>query len=103
MTREVGLALVLFAGGACGWYGQPPTSVTTVLDANEAPPEALAALPTLGPDDAERIVAARPYYAKEDLLRRHLLSQRQYDAVRDHIVVGPPAAPGYLRWVPPEP
>lgn len=103
MSRGLTPALVLLALAGCGWYGRPPASVATVLDVNQAPAGALATLPTLGPDDAERIVAARPYYAKEELLRRHILSQRQYDAVRDHLVVGPPAAPGYLQWVPPEP
>jgi hypothetical protein len=103
VSRGVLPVIVALAAAACGWYGHPPASVATVVDINQAPADALAKLPTLGPDDAERIVAARPYYATEDLLRRHILSQRQYEAVRAHLVVGPPAAPGYLRWVPPEP
>ena len=71
------------------------------LDVNSAGREALARLPGLGADDADRIVANRPYLVKEDLRERHVLSAAQYDAVADRLAVGPPGIPDYLRPVPP--
>lgn len=100
MIRHVGVALVLAAAVACTvpWarHAAPP------LDVNAASADALARLPGLGPEDAQRIVAGRPYYAKEDLRVRHVLSDEQYDRLRDQLVVGKPGTPDYLRWVPPE-
>ena len=73
------------------------------VDVNHADAAALAGLPGLGPADADRIVAGRPYAAKEDLLRRHILDPHQYDAVDRYVFVGPPGMPDYLRDVPPLP
>jgi DNA uptake protein ComE-like DNA-binding protein len=73
------------------------------VDVNRSDAAALVKLPGLGPADAERIVAGRPYAAKEDLLRRHILDAHQYDAVERYVFVGPPGMPDYLRDVPPLP
>src|SRR5262245_56044608 len=73
------------------------------LDVNAADVHALAALPGLGRDDATRIIANRPYAAKDDLLRRGVLTPEQYAGVADHLYVGSPGMPDYLRAVPPQP
>jgi DNA uptake protein ComE-like DNA-binding protein len=93
------VVLVLAVGCSVVRIGHEPDAV----DVNRADPATLARLPGLGSADAERIVAGRPYAAKEDLLRRHILDARQYDAVEQHVFVGPPGMPDYLRDVPPLP
>ena len=71
------------------------------LDLNGASAKQLQQLPGIGQDDAERIVAARPYASKDDLLRRHVVSPGQYDSIAGNLYVGPPGMPDYLRSVPP--
>jgi DNA uptake protein ComE-like DNA-binding protein len=71
------------------------------LDLNAASAAQLQQLPGIGQGDAERIVAARPYASKDDLLRRHVISAQQYDSVAGNLYVGPPGMPDYLRSVPP--
>lgn len=98
-ARSTALFVLLFAlGCSVIRIGEP-----AAVDVNRADPAALAGLPGLGPADAERIVAGRPYAAKEDLLRRHILDAHQYDAVEQYVFVGPPGTPDYLRDVPPLP
>ena len=87
----VGLALVV---AACALRSPQ-------LDLNSASARQLQELPGIGQDDAERIVAARPYASKDDLLRRHVISAAQYDSVAGNLYVGPPGMPDYLRNVPP--
>ena len=88
-----GFAVVL---GACGLR-------TPALDLNSAPATELQTLCRIGRDDAERIVAARPYASKDDLLRRHVVTAEQYDAIGGQVYVGPPGTPDYLSAVPPMP
>jgi len=73
------------------------------LDLNAADAAGIARLPGLTRADGDRIVAHRPYTAKEDLLRRGVLDAAQYEAVADHLYVGPPGMPDYLRATPPQP
>jgi len=72
------------------------------LDVNSASAKELQTLKALGPEDAARIVAARPYISMQDLLLRHVVSAEQYQAIADQLYVGPPGMPDYLRGVPPE-
>ena len=76
---------------------------TPQLDLNSASPTQLEKLSGIGRDDAARIVAARPYASKEDLLRRQVISAEQYDEIAGDLYVGPPGVPDYLRSVPPMP
>jgi DNA uptake protein ComE-like DNA-binding protein len=98
-TPGVLASLLLVAGCSIVQLGHESNAV----DVNHADAAALAALPGLDPADAERIIAGRPYVAKEDLVRRHILDATQYDGVERRLVVGPPGMPDYLRAVPPQP
>ena len=80
-----------------------PGSESARVDLNSADARTLATLPGLGPEDAARIVAHRPYATKEDLVRRGVLDQAHYLAIVDRVFLGPPAVPDYLRAVPPVP
>jgi DNA uptake protein ComE-like DNA-binding protein len=58
------------------------------VDVNRAPRDVIADLPGVTDLDADRIVAKRPYEDKADLVRRGVVSQGEFDEIRDRIYVG---------------
>lgn len=58
------------------------TSVPAVVDLNDAPVEALDALPGIGPATARAIVAGRPYRAVDELLRVRGIGAARLRALR---------------------
>jgi DNA uptake protein ComE-like DNA-binding protein len=98
--RAIAVLLVLGSLVACSVVR---VGESTTIDLNAADATALARLLGLTPDDARRVVENRPYAAKDDLLRRHVLTPAQYQAVENQIYVGPPGTPDWLRSVPPQP
>jgi len=80
-----------------------PISPPHALDLNSAPLARLEKLDGITPEEAARIVAARPYASKEDLLSRKIVSRDQYEVIAPQVYVGPPGIPDYLRSVPPTP
>jgi DNA uptake protein ComE-like DNA-binding protein len=56
------------------------------VDVNRAELKDLVRLPGISRNDAERILAGRPYRSKRDLLRRHLLTERQYERLKDYLI-----------------
>jgi len=58
------------------------------LDLNKAPKEDLASLPGLDERKANRIVAERPFANTHQLVTRHILTEDEYSAVQDRVVVG---------------
>lgn len=73
------------------------------LDINTASKEALMKLPGIDEAYANRIIAARPYKAKSELLKKGILPQGMYTKVAAKITTAPPgkARPGGRR--PPRP
>lgn len=70
----------------------PPQAVARTrrlapLDLNQASATQLAGVPGLSPALAARIIAARPWRAKRDLLRRHFLTPQQYASAKVHLIV----------------
>jgi DNA uptake protein ComE-like DNA-binding protein len=57
------------------------------VDLNSASKARLTGLPGLSGDDADRIIAARPYASKQELLDRHIVSGQEYRRIADSIVV----------------
>lgn len=57
------------------------------LDLNRAPLARLEQVPGVGPARAARIVAARPFRAKRDLLRQGLLTPAEYAQAKGYLVV----------------
>jgi DNA uptake protein ComE-like DNA-binding protein len=58
----------------------------TLLDINAATVSQLLSLPGMGPVYVRRIVAGRPYTAKNQLLTRGVLPASVYDGIKDRIV-----------------
>lgn len=57
-----------------------------LIDINTATAAQLQAIPGMGEEYAKRIIAGRPYYAKNQLVRRGILPQDVYDKVKDKII-----------------
>ena len=63
--------------------GQPSTS-------NSASKKDLAALPGIGPHDAQSIIDARPFGSKEDLLKKKLIAQKTHDRMKGRVTSNSP-------------
>ena len=62
----------------------PSNQVVNINMANE---KDLDSLPQIGPVRAKAIIGGRPYASTQDLLTKHVLSQRIYDKIKDRISV----------------
>lgn len=56
------------------------------VDINSATKEQLMALPGIDDATADKIIAARPYKAKTDLLHKNVLTKTEYSKVSSHII-----------------
>jgi competence protein ComEA len=61
-----------------------------LLDINTATPEQLKALPGIGDAYTQRIIAGRPYTAKNQLVTRGIVPQAAYEKVKDQIIAHRP-------------
>ncbi len=57
-----------------------------LIDINTATVEQLKTIPGIGDAYAAKIVAGRPYKAKNELVQRKILPQNVYDKVKDRII-----------------
>jgi DNA uptake protein ComE-like DNA-binding protein len=69
--------------------GRPPASA--LVDINIAPLAQLMALPGIGDAYTKRIIAGRPYTAKNQLVTRGILPQATYDKISGSIIAKHPA------------
>ncbi len=56
------------------------------LDINSATKEDLEKLPGIGPATSQKIIDGRPYKAKSDLVKKKIVSQSEYDKIKDQII-----------------
>jgi DNA uptake protein ComE-like DNA-binding protein len=57
------------------------------VELNTAGRKRLASLPGLNRDDADRIIANRPYSNRRDLVRKGVLNENKFDKIRDYVYV----------------
>ena len=57
-----------------------------MVDINSATAKELAALPKIGDAKAKAIVDGRPWSGKDDLVAKNILTQSEYDAIKDMII-----------------
>jgi len=62
-----------------GWNRNQP------LDINKATKDQLQSLPGMSAEGAERIIEGRPYRSATELVHRKIVSQQEYDKIKDQI------------------
>jgi DNA uptake protein ComE-like DNA-binding protein len=72
-------AQALAQGVKEGWSRDQP------LDLNHASKDQLASLPGMSNEGAERIIDARPYRNSSELVTRHVISQPEFDKIKDEV------------------
>lgn len=58
------------------------------VNINKASREDLLTLPGLTEHEADRIIAERPYDNADDLVRRRVIPESEYDKIRDQVIAG---------------
>jgi DNA uptake protein ComE-like DNA-binding protein len=58
------------------------------LNINRASRDDLLTLPGITERQADRIIAERPFNDAQDLVTRRVLSQEEYDKIRDRVIAG---------------
>ena len=78
--------------GAQKTAAKPADATSTLLDINSASEADLKALPGIGDAYAAKIVAGRPYRAKNQLVQKKIIPQATYDKIKDKIIAKQSAA-----------
>ena len=66
-------------------------STSAKVDLNSASREQLIKLPGIGEATADKIIAARPFKAKNELVSKKLLSEAEYNKISAHVIAKQPA------------
>lgn len=72
-------AKAVAAGIREGWNRNKP------LDLNTASRDQLMALPGMSANEADRVIAGRPYNDAVDIETRHIVSKAEYDRIADQV------------------
>jgi competence protein ComEA len=72
-------AQALAQGVKEGWNRDQP------LDVNKATKDQLLSLPGINVERADRIIAGRPYSSSSELVSRRVISQQEYDTIKDKV------------------
>ena len=66
-------------------------SSSTKVDLNSATREQLIKLPGVGEATADKIIAARPFKSKNELVSKKIVSQSEYSKISAHVIAKQPA------------
>ncbi|MGA8620374.1 MAG: helix-hairpin-helix domain-containing protein [Candidatus Sulfotelmatobacter sp.] len=58
------------------------------VNINKASREELLNLPGVTEHEADRIIADRPFDNADDLVKRHVIPESEYDKIRDRVIAG---------------
>jgi len=61
------------------------------IDLNSATREELIKLPGIGDATADKIIAARPFKSKNELVSKKIVSQKEYGKISAHVIAKQPA------------
>ena len=70
--------------------GSAVTADGSKLDINTASADQLKAFPGIGDAYSKRIIAGRPYTAKNQLVQKGVIPQATYDKIKDNIIASKP-------------
>jgi competence protein ComEA len=89
LLRAVAVAVaLLFTAPAISWAKEAPAASrkTEKVDINTASEDQLKQLPGIGDAYAKKIVAGRPYKAKDELWEKKVIPKSTYQKIRDQVV-----------------
>jgi DNA uptake protein ComE-like DNA-binding protein len=89
LLRAIAVAVaLLFAAPAVSWAKAAPAGSKKAekLDINTASEDQLKNLPGIGDAYAKKIVAGRPYKAKDELWEKKIIPKSTYQKIRDQVV-----------------
>lgn len=88
--QQVFVPLLGMTGGTGGIGGGAGSTDGGLVNLNTATPEALEALPGIGPVTVQKIVAARaerPFTTLDELVERKVMNRGQLDGIRDLVTI----------------